>query len=489
MRVLYIDIDTLRPDHLGCYGYPRATSPNIDRVAADGVRFERCYVSDSPCLPSRTALFSGRFGINNGVISHGGAQADFFHEGRDRGFISRLARTSWPARMRRVGMKTATISTFGERHSAWHWYAGFQEVFNVGKFGLETADEVSPIALDWLDRNGRHDDWFLHFHVWDPHTPYRAPESFGQPFRDEPAPDWIDEETRARHWEGVGPHSAREVVGFGVNEAMREMFPRQPLEIGSLDAVRAMHDGYDTGIRYADTHIGRVLDKLAELGVLDETAVLIASDHGETLGEFNIYCDHHLADEHTNHIPFVMKWPGLEGGRVDRALHYHVDVAATVLELLGAKVPDNWDGRSFAPALRDGRDDGRDSLVLSQGAWTCQRSLRFDDYLYLQTLHDGFHELPDEMLFDVSADLHELHDLRDAQPDVVRQAASQLAQWRSEQLRDHPTGTDPMQTVLDEGGPWHVRGHLPRYLERLRATGRAAGAQRLARRYPDAATA
>ena len=75
MRILYVDIDTLRADHLGCYGYPRDTTPNLDRIAADGVRFDRCYASDTPCLPSRTALFSGRFGIHTGVVSHGGTAA------------------------------------------------------------------------------------------------------------------------------------------------------------------------------------------------------------------------------------------------------------------------------------------------------------------------------------------------------------------------------------------------------------------------------
>ena len=73
MRILYIDIDSQRPDHLGCYGYHRKTSPNIDRIAARGVRFENHYVTDAPCLPSRTAMWSGRFGIHTGVINHGGA--------------------------------------------------------------------------------------------------------------------------------------------------------------------------------------------------------------------------------------------------------------------------------------------------------------------------------------------------------------------------------------------------------------------------------
>ena len=76
MRILYIDIDSLRPDHLGCYGYHRNTSPNIDRIAAEGVRYENCYVTDAPCLPSRTALWSGRFGIHNGVINHGGVASE-----------------------------------------------------------------------------------------------------------------------------------------------------------------------------------------------------------------------------------------------------------------------------------------------------------------------------------------------------------------------------------------------------------------------------
>ena len=76
MRILYYDIDTLRADHLGCYGYCRDTSPHINRVASEGVRFENCYASDTPCLPSRASLFTGRFGIHTGIVNHGGTAAD-----------------------------------------------------------------------------------------------------------------------------------------------------------------------------------------------------------------------------------------------------------------------------------------------------------------------------------------------------------------------------------------------------------------------------
>jgi arylsulfatase A-like enzyme len=72
VRILYIDIDTLRADHLGCYGYHRDTSPNIDELARQGVRFDDCYASDAPCLPSRTALWSGRFDFHTGVVNRGG---------------------------------------------------------------------------------------------------------------------------------------------------------------------------------------------------------------------------------------------------------------------------------------------------------------------------------------------------------------------------------------------------------------------------------
>ena len=486
MRILYVDIDTVRADHLGCYGYSRDTSPNIDALARQGVRFERCYASDTPCLPSRSALFSGRFGIRNGVVSHGGTAADFFHEGPGRGFTSRLGTASWPGRMRRAGLRTVSISTFAERHGAWHWYAGFREVHNVGLYGMEQAHDVEPLALDWLERNGRSDDWFLHVHLWDPHTPYRVPESYGEPFRDAPAPDWLSEEIRERHWQGYGPHSAREVIGFDVARGLYGRFPRQPLEMDGAAAVRRMYDGYDTGIRYADDCVGRLLDKLAGLGVDGETAVLVSSDHGETLGEQNVYCDHHLADEHTSRVPFILRWPGLAAGRVDRALHYQVDLAATTIELLEQKVPDDWDGASFAPVLRAGSEQGREFLVLSQGAWTCQRSVRFDDWLFTRTYHDGYHDLPEVQLFDLAADPHERHDRSGDEPRLVGQAQARLDGWQAQAMHGHPTGIDPMQTVLEEGGPWHVRGQLPRYLKRLHETGRGAHAERLARRHPEA---
>jgi choline-sulfatase len=488
MRILFIDIDSQRPDHLGCYGYHRDTSPNIDRIARQGVRFDNVYVTDAPCLPSRTALFSGRAGIHTGVINHGGRAADPFPDGASRRFRNRFGTTGWMQALRRAGLRTATISPFGERHSAWHWYAGFNDIHNTGRCGMECADEISPVAIDWVRRNGRQDNWFLHLNFWDPHTPYRAPAAFGDPFKDQPVPGWLTEQVRRGHWQGCGPHSAREIPGYADTlDDQETAWPRQPVRADSMDAVRMMFDGYDTGVRYADEHIGRVFNALADQGVLDDTAIIISADHGENLGELNIYGDHQTADHITSRVPLILRWPGLAagdgGGRVDAALHYQHDLAATVIELAGGVVPDNWDGVSFAGALRDGAQQGREFLVVSQGAWSCQRAVRFEDFICIRSYHDGYHGFADIMLFDLRNDPHEQHDLASSRPQIVARAMTMLEQWHAHMMRTATHPADPMWTVLREGGPFHTRGRLAAYLERLRATGRAGWADTLAARH------
>jgi arylsulfatase A-like enzyme len=479
VRILYIDIDTLRADHLGCYGYPRTTSPNLDRLAADSVRFARCYASDVPCLPSRSALFSGRFGTRNGVVGHGGSAADPFVEGRARGFFSTLGRSAWPALLRKQGLRTTSISSFVARHSAHHFCAGLDELLSPGKLGLENADEVCALASDWLTRNAARSDFFLHVHLWDPHTPYRAPESYGEPFADQPLPDWFTEAIRARDFASYGPHSAQETVGFSPDYPYGA-YPRQPRQIDSMLAARRMFDGYDTGVRFADEQIGQLLHTLERLGVRDDTAILVSSDHGETLGELNVYGDHHTADEQTAHVPCLLRWPGL-APRTFQALCYQLDVAASVVELAGGSVPPDWDGRSLAGALRANRDEARSELVITQGAWTCQRAVRWDDYLAIRTWHDGYHAFEPWMVFDIERDPHEQRDLSREHPELREAAEQRLQAWHAEVMQRSPSGIDPLQTVLAEGGPFHTRGKLPAYLQRLRATGRAAQADQLAR--------
>jgi len=430
VRILYLDIDTLRPDHLGCYGYHRNTSPNIDRLAAEGVRFEKVYVSDAPCLPSRASMFTGRFGIRTGVVGHGGSAADMRPIGRDRRFNYVQQRPGLIECLRQAGLYPVSCSPFAERHSAWWFCAGWHEMYNPGRHGAEIADEVSRYALDWVRRNAERDNWMLHVNFWDPHTPYRTPEAFGNPFADDPAPAWYTEELRARHWESFGPRTPREPTGrYGDAPPTSEQFPRVPDRIADLDDYRRWIDGYDCGVRYADEHCGRILEALADAGVLDDTLVIVTSDHGENQGELGVYGDHQTADHITSRVPMIVRMPGGSGGgRVDRALHYQTDVAATLVELAGGEVPQEWDGRGFAEAFRAGRDEGRDYVVFSQNCWSCQRAVRWDDFVFVRSYHTGLKDLPARMLFDVAEDPHELNDLTVARPELADHGQA-LIRW------------------------------------------------------------
>jgi choline-sulfatase len=488
MNILYIDIDSLRPDHLGCYGYDRPTSPNIDAIAARGVRMQSCHAPDAPCLPSRTALMSGRCGWSTGVVNHGGLASQPRPDGPTRGFRDSFRNTSWAAALREAGYYTASISPFGERHSAWHWYAGFNEIINPGgKGGNEVATEVMPAVENWLRRESARGRFFLHFNLWDPHTPYRTPAEYGNPFAEAPLPAWLTEDVRVEHWRGCGPHSAQELNGFDIKPWFNPAdYPRQPLQAASMADVRAMFDGYDTGVRYADDAVGRVLNLLADLNLLDTTAIMLSADYGENLGELNIYGDHQTADEITTRVPLILHWPGVtdsSAGHVLGGLHYAYDAAASTIELAGGTVPDNWDGKSFARDLRAARNPvGRDHLVVSQGAWTCQRGVRWEHFLYVHTRHDGFHAFPDEMVFDLATDPHEQHNLAFSRHDLLLAGRTHHDAW----LANHrATGApDPFDTVMAEGGPSHCRGQLAAYLDRLRHTDRAALAAVLASRHP-----
>ena len=483
MRILYVDIDTLRPDHLGCYGYHRNTSPNIDKLATEGVRFDNCYVSDAPCLPSRAALYSGQCGIRNGVVNHGHAEADLHIEPSSRGF--KMFLDHYTMKLRDAGYYPVSVSPFGERHSAFWIYNGFREMYNTGKSGHESAEEIMPTVMDWLTRRGDEDNWYLHVNLWDPHTPYRAPEEFGNPFKDDPVPDWMTEENRRKTWDTYGPGCAQEPGGSYVGErpyAKHEA--RMPDQIDSMESYRKWIDGYDCGVRYADDQVGAMMKKLEELGVLDDTMIILSSDHGENQGELSVYGDHQTADDITNHVPLIIRHPqGVGGrGRVDKALHYQFDMSATILEMVGQEVPESWDGVSFKDAFVKEEESGRDSLVVSNCAWACQRAVRWDDYIFIRTYHAGFKNYPEYMLFDLKADPHELNNIADDSPELVAMALAKLDVWTTDEMRKSSRSEDPMWVVMREGGPLHANfmsDDYYAYLKKLRASGRSHFADEL----------
>ena len=237
MRILFLDLDSTSPDHLGCYGYHRNSSPNIDRIAAEGVRFNNYYTSDAPCAPSRTALMSGKFGIRNGLVGHGGTAGDMKLEGPDRELMGRLSRGgSLPSYLQLMaGLNTVLISPFAQRHSTFHFYAGFNEFYNTGHYGNESAEHVTPVALDWIERNAKKDDWFLYVNYWDPHTPYRAPMEFGNPFENEPLPEWLNEDVLERHKQRIGPHTVQDInIDYVEKTYNNKAIPNYPRYLGEI---------------------------------------------------------------------------------------------------------------------------------------------------------------------------------------------------------------------------------------------------------------
>lgn len=486
MRILYLDLDTLRPDHLGCYGYHRNTSPNIDRIAAEGMRFDNFYAPDAPCLPSRAAMMTGMYGIHNGVINHGGQCADRPHEGASRGFRDSLGTGgSFVNIMRKAKLHSTYIGGFGERHSAYWYYAGFHEIQDTAKGGMESAEDVTPTALNWIENNADDDDWYLHVNYWDPHTPYRAPEDFGNPFEDDPLPEWMTEETLEQHWKKAGPHSAQDYAMY--SNKTSPMFPRQPGEVKGMAGFRQAIDGYDCGIRYMDGHIGQLLDALERKGVLDDLVIIVSSDHGENMGELGIYGEHGTADQITCRIPMIIRWPGtVRGGTEAKGLHSNVDLNPTMAEMLSSEAKPYWDGKSFADTLKNGVDTGHDQLVLSQCCHVCQRSVRWDDWLYIRTYHDGYHLFPKQQLYNLTDDPHEQNNLAESQPERCQEAAWRLLNWHDDMMATMPAGrvVDPMRIVLEEGGPAHARGALKNYCERLKDSGRADSIEKLKKRHP-----
>ena len=474
MRILYIDIDSLRPDHLSCYGYHRQTSPNMDALADEGVRFTNYYASDSPCLPSRTAFFLSSYGLVTGVVNHGGAYADLPLEGPGRGFRTQIAQNTLASTLRKVGYRTASISPFPNRHTAYQIWYGFDELVDTGKGGLENADEMFPPLERWLKTNGEEDNWFVHFNMWDPHTPYDTPDDFGNPFADDPIEDWLTQDIIDAQNASFGPHSATEVSGYGP-----ELFEGWKWGVGSIktrEDAKAHIDGYDTGIRYSDLYVGKIVALLKELGIYEDTAIIISADHGENQGELNVYGDHQTADQCTNRLPLIVRWPGITEGVAGQelgAFHYNLDLPATLIDILGGEIPPIWSGESFASSLQ-GLDTGRDYLVISQGAWSCQRSVRWDDWLLIRTYHTGMKHFPEYMLFDIANDPHETTNLASQRPDIVGHGLLMLDQWMGEQMPRALRG-DPFWGVIQEGGPLHANIYSDdwkNYLVRLRETGR-----------------
>ena len=447
MRIIFFDIDCLRPDHLGCYGYNRPTSPNIDTVAAGGVKFTNYYCATSPCLPSRMEWSSGRFGIRNGVVSNVGVGSQFHI--RTRPYVGPQEDNDMlMRRLRRFGVQPVSFSNFADRHNMFWFECGWSEFHTPNlKGGGETAEEVHEPLMRWLDCNAKRDDYLLHINYWDAHRCYKMDPSWAERFRGCPEmPSWPDEETIARHQEYPGWFTARGQFRDG-----KSPWPLMPDTISNRADFERMVTGYDAAIAYVDHHVGIVLNELDRQGALEDAAIIISADHGDALGEHGIYTDHVCADDCIHHIPLVVKWPGItQEGRTVESMLTNVDLPPTLCELLGAEIPEDWDGFSFAPQLRGESGPGRDHMVWACALYAVQRAVRTRNHLMIRTYDPHGYRFEKTELYDMTRDRYQTRNIRDESPQAVAECERLMDDWVEQQLsKPHSIG-DPLMAVLEE---------------------------------------
>ena len=143
-----------------------------------------------------------------------------------------------------------------------------------------------------------------------------------------------------------------------------------------------------------------------------------------------------------------------------------------MLEGLGLETPQFWDGHSYFNKIDNNESFGREFLILSQNAWSCQRTIRFNEWSLIKTFHTGLKDYPEIMLYDYENDFHMTSNVVDGKPDIIEKGLGLLNSWQKQMMEKSPYKIDPMETVLKEGGPFHTRGQLKTYLKRLIKTGR-----------------
>ncbi len=441
--MVVLAVDTLRADHLGCYGYARPTSPNLDALAAESVVFDTAIATAIPTMPSFTTLLTGLHPYRTGVVSH---------IGRRR--LAESVRTM-PSLARERGYVTAGIDNLVVQGSGrGTWFArGFDHYsgFLYRPFG-DQSRELSDRALDFIQAyTGR--PLFLFVHYWDPHTPYG------------PRPPYD-----TLHYEpGSGPVDLRDVIAIRPQyyEAfLGDMKLRHPDDYAYVVAQ------YDGEISQVDEQIGRVIEGLREAGEWERTILVLVSDHGECFGEGGFYFDHHGLYDANTRVALMMRLPGFPPRRVG-ALVSTEDLLPTLGDLLGLpKPPYRLTGTSLVPLLRGESAPVRPFVVSAESTRQASLALRTPEWKVIlpitedargQPIPDfyGRPRDPRPLLFDLLGDPGETRDLSTEMPGKLEEMLGRLRSWREETLR----ATGEHDPILEQG----LSLPYDRFMERLLA--------------------
>jgi len=373
-NVLLISMDTLRPDHLGCYGYEPIETPSVDGIAADGFLFTEAHAAVPLTLPSHTVLFTGLSPISTGVRDNGAfvlpghfvtlAEALKANGYSTAAFVSSFVIDS------RFGLDQG-FDLYDDRMETSANETGFY-------FPERTAGHVNKAAIEWL-RNAE-EPFFAFVHYYDPHLPYNPPPPFDSLYAD-----------------------------------MR----------------------YDGEIAYADVAIGEVLDTLRETGALDNTLVVFVSDHGEGLGDHNESGHGTLVYESTLKVALIVRLPAGEEagdagrtGKIDHVVSL-IDVKPTILDFLGIEDGAGSDGLSLMPLLRGERIDPRivyfESLYpYFNFKWSPLRGARHNEWKYILA--------PREELYNIARDPEEQYNLAESESERAQELRANVIENASHEV-------------------------------------------------------
>jgi choline-sulfatase len=384
-NLLLISLDTLRADHVGCYGYAAAQTPRLDALARSGLRFETATTVVPLTLPAHSSLMTGTFPAWHGVRDNGG-----FYLGDDQTTLAEVLRAQ--------GYRTGGFVGAFVLDRRWGIAQGFDRYFDdfdLDKFAdaasmdniQRPGAQVVDAALPWLQAE-RDRPFFAWVHLYDAHAPYEAPEPFRSRF----------------------PHT---VIG-----------------------------AYDAEIATADAQVGRLLDALQADGRLAETLVVVVGDHGEMLGEHGEQTHGFFIYEPATHIPLIMAGPGLPARAVPDQVRM-VDVMPTALRLLGIEPPKSVQGVSLLPLARGETM----ALVAHSESWYPRYHYGWSELRAVQDGRFKYVRAPRPELYDLGHDPGEAHDR--AQDDPVRLLALSRAlediesRTRSDAAASGPRPVDP----------------------------------------------
>ncbi len=423
MNVILIALDTLRADHVGLYGYKKPTSPSLDRFSDKSIAFENFFAPGIPTQPTYTTLVTKQYSITHGIVTHGGKEK--VNPG-----------SPWlPEIMLQSGYATSAVDNLALMRN---WFLrGYEFYINpsIAKnySQVVSAEDVTKRALEWLETYHK-ERFFLFVHYWDPHTPYIPPdENLIHSLYPEGKNPFRSEDDRMEEFYNT-PHG---------KEWSKTWLRKNGKLIKDPEFVEAL---YDAEIRYMDDYLGNFFVFLENKNLLENTIVIILSDHGEIMYRHPGFFDHHGLYEGNIHCPLIIYVPEAQPRRVNNLIQ-HVDIAPTILELLGILVPSTMEGKSAAAHIKGESEEALSSTLYTQECtYQAKWGIRTSQYkLILSRGEDDIHGLPPVELYDLEKDPDEQENIADKRRELAEELKGKLENWIEIMAQKNNLREDPLK--------------------------------------------